>query len=259
MNKKYEQEPVILNGGLKEFVEWYPSEITNTNLYLIHNHNAEIDELLDLDSISYPEPGTTTGPLNVKMYSINSGGHLEYRVNRDFGPPGKQLGSDHILSSISEGNLPIDAYETREIIPGPFESVSEVFIHEPNEEKSEEHEVCSKKTKLHSEKDEVLSKKPRLLDGSETDIQGVIEGKRASLLKEARALKPQHIDTMIFEATKQDPPLENVGIKIEDVEMKLPEQTSAEKVMGEQTATTKPVVDRSHKPYTQPNPMQVSF
>ncbi|KAJ8982804.1 hypothetical protein NQ317_010425 [Molorchus minor] len=53
-NKTYKHEPVFLKGGFKEFLEWYPSEVSNPQAYLSRT-NSEIDELLTMDEVAYPK------------------------------------------------------------------------------------------------------------------------------------------------------------------------------------------------------------
>ncbi|CAG9768504.1 unnamed protein product [Ceutorhynchus assimilis] len=67
--RSYKQHPVVLNGGFKEFLDSYPGTVTNVHINFIRN-NEDIDELLELDSISYPEPDQNVPIMPLKMHSI---------------------------------------------------------------------------------------------------------------------------------------------------------------------------------------------
>ncbi|CAG9828409.1 unnamed protein product [Diabrotica balteata] len=66
--RQYKEEPVILSGGLKEFVECYPSTVDNSHVFLSQT-NCDIDELLDLDSIVYPEAGSVV-QMRLKIHEV---------------------------------------------------------------------------------------------------------------------------------------------------------------------------------------------
>ncbi|XP_066261095.1 ubiquitin carboxyl-terminal hydrolase 8-like [Euwallacea similis] len=67
--KQYKQHPVIINGGFKEFLDSYPGSVTNVHVNFIRN-NEDIDELLELDSISYPEPDQNISIMPLKQFTI---------------------------------------------------------------------------------------------------------------------------------------------------------------------------------------------
>ncbi|XP_050310918.1 uncharacterized protein LOC126746630 [Anthonomus grandis grandis] len=68
-NRKYKQHPVIVNGGFKEFLDSYPGSVTNVHVNFIRN-NEDIDELLELDSIIYPEPDQNVSIMPLKQFTI---------------------------------------------------------------------------------------------------------------------------------------------------------------------------------------------
>nr|XP_023025804.1 ubiquitin carboxyl-terminal hydrolase 8-like isoform X2 [Leptinotarsa decemlineata] len=106
VNHRYEREPYILDGGIKEFADRFPSEIDDTHIILSHN-NSEIVEFSDLESI----------------HSTNSITNLESRIQRDFELEETEA---YNLHSRSEGNLPVDFYESDDSNPaGPFSSLSQ--------------------------------------------------------------------------------------------------------------------------------------
>lgn len=67
--RQYKQYPVILNGGFKEFLDTYPGSVTNVHVNFIRN-NEDIDELLELDGISYPEPDQNVSIMPLKQFTI---------------------------------------------------------------------------------------------------------------------------------------------------------------------------------------------
>ncbi|KAL1498103.1 hypothetical protein ABEB36_008957 [Hypothenemus hampei] len=67
--RNYKQYPVIINGGFKEFLDSYPDSVTNVHINFIRN-NEDIDELLELDSISYPEPDQNISIMPLKQFTI---------------------------------------------------------------------------------------------------------------------------------------------------------------------------------------------
>ncbi|KAH1009843.1 hypothetical protein HUJ04_002148 [Dendroctonus ponderosae] len=67
--RTYKQHPVILNGGFKDFLDSYPGSVTNVHVNFIRN-NEDIDELLELDSITYPEPDQNVSLMPLKQFTI---------------------------------------------------------------------------------------------------------------------------------------------------------------------------------------------
>nr|CAH7766335.1 unnamed protein product [Callosobruchus chinensis] len=119
-NRTYKQLPFILDGGIKEFVEWYPSEVDNpTFIYL--KKNCEIDELLDLDNIEYPGSGIGFHR-NLRIDSAYSMENLPMRIDRDFGDDDDADEDALALRAIrSEGALPKDSSQLKDLgLPGPF-------------------------------------------------------------------------------------------------------------------------------------------
>lgn len=225
---------MILSGGIKEFIEWYPSQVTNRRAYLVRHYNMEIEELLDIDQVEYPEPGSTVGPNNVKLYSAASLSQKEkYRVDRDF-PYGE--GEEIITSSRSEGRVPLKMIISSEKIPGPFQSQSDSSLLVPQ----------NSKTKL-----------PKNLFVDE-EIKFKIQDDRENLLKEARAVKPKPavINTMIFESRNDAITAEELGLSFADV--KIPDDIALTIQEGPLQAI-KPYVDRSQKPKFELTEFMVSF
>ncbi|CAH1153604.1 unnamed protein product [Phaedon cochleariae] len=154
-NRTYTQEPLVLSGGIKEFIEWYPTEVGNSHCFLSQT-NSEIDELLNLESISYPEAGSGL-QMNLKLHALSS-----TENNNDFGP------------------------EIRENLAEPYKSPSQesLFTNGPSEiepilyvEPGVDYEIPSDSS---SE------------DGSVAEIRDMVAGKRADLLRQARqAAKPK--------------------------------------------------------------------
>ncbi|CAH0562345.1 unnamed protein product [Brassicogethes aeneus] len=52
-NRHYKRPPVYLSGGFREFLETYPTSVTNAHALLSHK-NDELDELLEIDTVIYP-------------------------------------------------------------------------------------------------------------------------------------------------------------------------------------------------------------
>lgn len=67
--RDYKQDPVIINGGFKEFLDSYPGSVTNVHVNFIRT-NEDIDELLELESISYPEPDQNISIMPLKQFTI---------------------------------------------------------------------------------------------------------------------------------------------------------------------------------------------
>ncbi|XP_044256694.1 ubiquitin carboxyl-terminal hydrolase 8-like [Tribolium madens] len=53
LNRNYRERPVLLNGGYLELLQTYPTLCINPQVYLYQKNN-ELDELLELDDITYP-------------------------------------------------------------------------------------------------------------------------------------------------------------------------------------------------------------
>ncbi|XP_030761435.1 ubiquitin carboxyl-terminal hydrolase 8-like [Sitophilus oryzae] len=77
INRNYKQAPVILDGGFRGFLESYPISVSNVNVNFVR-HNEDIDELLELENISYPEENT--GVMQLKHFTIQE---LEDSVNNE--------------------------------------------------------------------------------------------------------------------------------------------------------------------------------
>lgn len=75
LNKIYKYPPVLLNGGFYEYIETYPTGVTNVN-FQYDNPYYMLDDMLDLDSIAYPEELSTSnveGAENVEIDAVCSG------------------------------------------------------------------------------------------------------------------------------------------------------------------------------------------
>ncbi|XP_018568751.1 ubiquitin carboxyl-terminal hydrolase 2 [Anoplophora glabripennis] len=186
-NRVYRQDPVILLGGLKEFLEWYPTEVTNSFVFLSQT-NSELEDILTLDEVSYPEAGSAP---NRNINIISSFTDVNARIKRDFGDA-EEGANVPTRSSRSEGQLPKDFYSAQEGV-SPYRSLSQESlpkdyfsvesITEPPPTtiiESEPHkEVIFEKDIEQPSKDE------------EAEIKNAIEGDRTLLLYKARALKPK--------------------------------------------------------------------
>lgn len=193
----------------------------------------EIDELLDIEQVEYPEPGSTHGPKNVKLFSAASLTQKEpYRIERDF-PYGEGL--EIITSSRSEGRVPLKMIISSEKNPGPFQSQSDSSLLLP----------------------QLKSKLPENLLIDE-EIKSRILGDRDNLLREARAQKPKPlvIDTMIFENKNDQTIAEELGLSFADVKIPDDVAINLEEVPAE---ATKPHIDRSQKPKFELTEFMVSF
>nr|XP_023024717.1 ubiquitin carboxyl-terminal hydrolase 8-like [Leptinotarsa decemlineata] len=180
VNRRYEREPYILNGGLKEFVDWYPSEVDNSQIVL-SQINSEIDELLDLESITYPDSESTVG-MNLKMHSINAVHNLESRVQRDVGAPqGNDEVSNH--NSRSGASPLVDFCVSMDTLSGePFSSLlqNSLSTEYPSTDFTNHTDFFT------------LDKSKKALNVNEGhEIDKVIADMRAALLQSAReAVKP---------------------------------------------------------------------
>ncbi|CAH1955552.1 unnamed protein product [Acanthoscelides obtectus] len=126
-NRSYRELPFILDGGLKEFVQCYPSEVENSGC-LFAKQNSEIDDLLDIDSVEYPGAASGEGHRNLRVDSAYSMGNVAKRVERDF--PEEDEDDDVALklrNIRSEGALPKHSYFAKEpgVSSGPYTSISE--------------------------------------------------------------------------------------------------------------------------------------
>lgn len=50
-----------------EFAVYYPSSITNSAKFLLKHKNSELDDFLDFEGITYPEPNSVNIPLSIKL------------------------------------------------------------------------------------------------------------------------------------------------------------------------------------------------
>ncbi|VEN55072.1 unnamed protein product [Callosobruchus maculatus] len=179
-NRTYKQLPVILDGGIKEFVEWYPSEVDNPR-FLYLKTNAEIDELLDLDTVAYPGSGTGVHR-NLRVDSTYSMGDLEMRINRDFadeeGPDEDALRLRNIRS---EGALPRDSYQLKDPgVAGPFSSISEESLHK---DYKEENINPAASTDFMKPQDQLSPEDSKV-------IRDIMASEQEELLQKARLFKP---------------------------------------------------------------------
>ncbi|CAH1989204.1 unnamed protein product [Acanthoscelides obtectus] len=126
-NRSYRELPFILDGGLKEFVQCYPSEVENSGC-LFAKQNSEIDDLLDIDSVEYPGAASGGGHRNLMVDSAYSMGNIAKRVDRDFPAEDEDDEVALKLRNIrSEGALPKNSYFAKEpgVSSGPYTSISE--------------------------------------------------------------------------------------------------------------------------------------
>lgn len=102
--RKYKQHPVIINGGFKEFLESYPGSVTNVHVNFIRS-NEDIDELLELDNISYPEPEENVSIMPLKQFTLEQ---LEESTNNEEimeeEPESGKFQEDEISSSTSSSD-----------------------------------------------------------------------------------------------------------------------------------------------------------
>ncbi|KAJ8930836.1 hypothetical protein NQ314_016253 [Rhamnusium bicolor] len=191
-NRIYHQDPVVLSGGFKEFLEWYPTEVSNSNAFLSQT-NSEIDELLTLDEVTYPETGSAPGNMNLKVHTVTSFGDVQARVKRDFEDMEEFSLGPGARASRSEGQLPKDFYSSQEGI-SPYRSLSQESL--PKEYFSIESiteplpsaiiESEPHKEIIHEKDIEEVGK-----DDNKAQIESAIEDDRTLLLYKARALKPK--------------------------------------------------------------------
>lgn len=112
--RKYPHKPVILNGGLKEFVQCYPTAVNNSHLFLKHI-NTEIDELLELESINYPENGVSLQMTLKKSTDFENANRYSY--------PNSEV---EVRSTILEDDIPLDELNIKEtVLPEPPVPISE--------------------------------------------------------------------------------------------------------------------------------------
>ncbi|CAH1955548.1 unnamed protein product [Acanthoscelides obtectus] len=183
-NRSYRELPFILDGGLKEFVQCYPSEVENSGC-LFAKQNSEIDDLLDIDSVEYPGAASGEGHRNLRVDSAYSMGNVAKRVERDF--PEEDEDDDVALklrNIRSEGALPKHSYFAKEpgVSSGPYTSISE---HQITMEYNEGNINTAASTDFI---------KPQ--DMSVEDCQAMrklMEGDREMLLRKARASKPTYL------------------------------------------------------------------
>ncbi|KAF5289603.1 hypothetical protein FQR65_LT11794 [Abscondita terminalis] len=66
IDRTYNESPVVLNNGYGEFLDVYPTLCSSSNIRYL-KANAELDELLNLDSIEYPSEGSSKHPPDVRF------------------------------------------------------------------------------------------------------------------------------------------------------------------------------------------------
>lgn len=220
---------------MKEFIEWYPSEVLNASVYLLHNHNTEIDEILNIDDVIYPTPGSTSGSTSVKMFSINAITNVDKQGPIDFP---LNFEEDEELRQRPKPEGPSEPPKARHSGPGAIDTKSDDGIGEDTDESTGSPEGSAKRRKV--------------TDKNVEDIKDVIEENRAHLLKEARSRKPK---PTVIEPRAEEPKTEG-DHEAKDTNITLPEtKMSGSKIIdkpGPSTAIVKPRIDRSHKP-----PMEV--
>ncbi|XP_056645415.1 uncharacterized protein LOC130450803 [Diorhabda sublineata] len=116
--RKYPHKPVILNGGLKEFVQYYPIAVNNSHLFL-KQINTEIDELLELENINYPENGA---PLQMNLKKDTDFLIELDQVNRNSYP---STGIEVRSTNLEDKNSLDDLNIKKNVLPEPPVPISE--------------------------------------------------------------------------------------------------------------------------------------
>ncbi|CAG9855464.1 unnamed protein product [Phyllotreta striolata] len=227
--RSYKQEPVVLNGGLREYVEWYPSSVDNSQAFL-NQTNLEIDELLDLDSIIYPESGSTK-QMNLKLHDLNTV-NIETRTKNDLELVEDTNGN---YKFESEGNLPQDSLISK-VDPSSDQTVSK--IPEPD---------ASFPPLFEGE--QLPQQKPEVPDvDMNLDIKKILKGDKAALLNEARKTKPRYDIGEPQEKgdKRRERPEDTKGSSPREKEPRLKEPSYPDRFVFSKPAP--PTIDRSFKP-----------
>lgn len=181
---------MVLRGGLKEFLEWYPTEVTNSFVFLSQT-NSELEDILTLDEVSYPEAGSAPNRNLREANLIASFTDLTARIKRDFGDTDEATDVP-TRPSRSEGQLPKDFYSSQEGV-SPYRSLSQESL--PKDYFSVESITEPPPTTIIESEPhkEVIYEKDIELPSKdeEAEIKNAIEGDRTLLLYKARALKPK--------------------------------------------------------------------
>lgn len=242
----YKQEPVVVNGGLREYVEWFPTTVDNSQVFL-NQTNFEIDELLDLDCINYPESGSTK-QMNLKIHDINSLSNLDSRIKGDFEDHGEGDENYNKLHSLSEGHLPLDFYNSKESLPvSPYKCLSEEAFRK--DVPTPEPDVLFPPV---VEGEQIQKPTPEVEE--EAEIKEIMEGDKAALLRQARkAAKPRFGVGEPQEKgdRRRERPESSKGSSPREKEPRLNEPTGQDQFIFAKPAP--PTIDRSFKP------VQVSF
>ncbi|XP_008199367.1 ubiquitin carboxyl-terminal hydrolase 8 isoform X2 [Tribolium castaneum] len=186
LNRNYRERPVILKGGYLELLQTYPTLCINPQVYLYQKNN-ELDELLELDDITYP---TET---DNKTYVM--------------GAPGDSLSDDTSGDQAASGEREY-VYTRRDILNqlqherNELKKIAEQCDRETNikhiaELKQRDAEIQEEIVRLESllgdyDKNMILDLGDESTEESSDTLKDIIDEERDRELQKARALKPKN-------------------------------------------------------------------
>ncbi|KAF7269815.1 hypothetical protein GWI33_017157 [Rhynchophorus ferrugineus] len=166
--RNYKQPPVILNGGFKEFLDSYPSLVTNVHVNFIR-HNEDIDELLELEDITYPAENAQV--MQLKQFTIQE---LEDSVNIPDSDEDMEVTSKESDSSETNESANTSENDSDMILPKVTNKGS--TIDKPSLNVSKEESLSQIKNKIEEERikllNEARNKKNKILGGKEDFKKG---------------------------------------------------------------------------------------
>lgn len=188
--------PVVLEGGLKAVIDCYPTKVHNPNLFVVvTDTNNEIDELLDLESISYPEPGSAL----VTNQKVDSTPIVDNLQDYDFA----SVKNDQIPKTTTKHILDYVEGERTSILNRARESKDNIAPEEQNIDIEDdmldqdklrnlvEEERAMILDQARASKAKVLTPESHDADEDNEKFRGIVEEERSLILNQARAVKPK--------------------------------------------------------------------